>query len=155
MKEDDVTPERKARVVAAAGGLVDETRVTIGIHGDDLDPDEVTALLRCPPSHSHRRGELRPRDLAPWPRGAWLLSVEDKAPAAPDHLLAVLLDRLPADPPLWAMLRARFDVRLGFGLFQGAWNRGFDLSPEVLKRVVDVGLGLDFDIYVSKTEDGG
>jgi hypothetical protein len=50
---------------------------------------------------------------------------------------SALLDRLPIDPAVWESLRSRFDVRLGFGLFQGAWNRGFDLSSQVLRRVAE------------------
>ena len=155
MKDDDVIPIRKAQVIAEVGGVIDETRVTLGLHGDDLVPDDITRVLRCPPTSSHRRGDPRRRSVTPWPRGAWLLSVQGKAPAEPEHLLSELLDRLPADPALWADLRSRFDVSLGFGLFQGAWNRGFDLSPTLLRRVVDMGLGLDFDIYADGDEDGG
>jgi hypothetical protein len=157
MEDDDVIPIRRTEVIAEVGGLIDETRVTIALHGDDLDPDEITTALGCPPSRSRRRGDPRPRSVTPWPNGAWLLSVGGKAPVEPEHLLSELLDRLPADPSLWANLRSRFDVSLGFGLFQSAWNRGFDLSPELLRRVVGMGLGLDFDIYADADgdEDGG
>jgi hypothetical protein len=154
-KDDDVVMIRKPEVIAEVGGLIDETRVTLGVHGDDLDPDEVTRLLGCAPSCSHRRGDPRPRNIPPWPRGAWVLSVEGKAPVEPDHLISAVLDRLPVDPAVWESLRSRFDVRLGFGLFQDAWNRGFGLSSQVLRRVAEMGLGLDFDIYADGEEDGG
>lgn len=155
MKDDDVIPIRKPEAVVEVGGLIDETHVTIGVHGDDLDPDEVTRILGCAPSRSHRRGGPRPRNLPPWPRGAWLLSVEGKAPVGPEQLVSALLDRLPSDPAVWESLRSRFDVRLGFGLFQGVWNRGFGLSAQVLRRIAEMGLGLDFDIYADGEEGGG
>lgn len=156
MKDDeDIIPIRKPEIVATFGGLIDETRLTVSVHGDDLDPEEVTRILGCMPSRSHRRGDLRPRNVPPWPKGAWLLSVEGKAPVEPEHLLSSLLDRLPSDPLVWENLRRRYSVALGFGLFQGAWNRGFDLSPAALARVVALGLGLGFDIYADGEEDGG
>ena len=155
MAEDDIIPIRKPEVVAMVGGLIDETRLTLSVHGDDLDPDEVTRLLGCSPSRSNRRGDLRPRSGTPHPRGAWLLTLEGKAPVEPEHLLASLLDRLPSDPSVWDALRARHSVALGFGLFQEAWNRGFDLSPGVIHRVAALGLGLGFDIYADGDEDGG
>ena len=106
------------RVIAEVGGLVDETRVTIAIHGEDLDPVEVTKILGCAPSRSRRRGDPRPRNLAPWPSGAWLLSIEGRAPLEPEQVLSELLDRLPTDAAMSQSLRSRFDVALGFGLFQ-------------------------------------
>jgi hypothetical protein len=143
------------REIALVGGLIDETRLTLSVHGDDLDPDEVTRLLSCSPSGSHRRGELAPRSARPWPKGAWLLTVEGKAPVQPEHLLASLLDRLPSDPGVWQALRGRYSVALGFGLFQDAWNRGFDLSPGIVQRVAALGLGLGFDIYAPDDDNGG
>ena len=155
MAEDDIIPIRRPEVIAMVGGLIDETRLTLSVHGDDLDPDEVTRMLSCSPSGSHRRGELAPRSARPYRKGAWLLSVEGKAPVEPEHLLASLLDRLPSDPNVWEALRGRYSVALGFGLFQEAWNRGFDLSPGIVQRVAELGLGLGFDIYADGDEDGG
>lgn len=155
MADDGVIPIRRPEVLATVGGMIDETRLTLSVHGDDLDPDEVTRLLSCSPTHSRRRGDPRPRSQHPYTNGCWLLSVEGKAPVEPDHPLASLLDRVPSDPSVWDTLRTRYSVALGFGLFQGAWNRGFDLSAGVLARVAALGLGLGFDIYADDDGDGG
>lgn len=141
--------------MAEVGGLIDETRVTLGLYGVDLDPDEVSKVLGCPPSRAHRRGDPRRRNVEPWPKGAWLLSTEGKAPVEPEHLLCALLDRLPTDPLVWKELRARFDVRLGLGLFQDAWNRGFSFSSELLRRIATLDIPLDFDIYADGEDVGG
>ena len=113
-------------------------------------------MLSCSPSGSYRRGEARlavpghtARELG------WSSSVEGKAPVEPEHLLASLLDQLPSDPNVWEAPRGRYSVALGFGLFQEAWNRGFDLSPGIVQRVAELGLGLGFDIYADGDEDGG
>ena len=155
MSDDNVIPIRPARILAEAGGVVDRTHVTLGIHGEDLDPVEISSLLQCTPTSAHRRGDSRPRNQQPWPKGAWLLSVEGDAPSEPEDLLKVLLAQLPHDPSVWAELHRRFTVRLGFGLFLESWNRGFDLSPEVLQEVTRLGMSLGFDIYAGSDELNG
>jgi hypothetical protein len=155
MNDDDVIPIRKPVVVAEIGGKIDETRVTLSVHGDDLDPDEVSAILKCRPTRSHRRGESRPRNTSAWSSGAWLLSLEGKAPVEPEEVLIELLDRVPSDPSVWSALNVRFRVKIGFGLFLGAWNRGFELSPPVVSRAIMTGAQLGFDIYAGDAEDDG
>src|SRR5687768_1292661 len=108
MKSEDVSPIRLPEVIATVGGVVDETRLTLSVHGDDLDPDEISRILGCAPSRSHRRGELRPYSGLPWPQSAWLLTVEGLAPIQPEHVLLPLLDRLPDDPAIWDSLRAQY-----------------------------------------------
>ena len=155
MGDDNVIPIRSPKIIAEVGGPIDKTRVTLGIHGNDLDPDEISSLLRCLPTRAHRRGDPRPRNAPPWPAGAWLLSLEGVAPTEPEELLNALLAKVPADPSIWNGLRQRFTVRLGFGLFLNAWNRGFDLSPAVLQRLAEVGATLGFDVYADAYEDDG
>jgi hypothetical protein len=153
---DDVTPNRKpeivGEVIAEVGGLIDWSRLTLGIHGEDLDPDEISRLLGCAPSTAHRRGDAC-RGGPPWPRGAWLLSVEGKSPTGPEELVQLLLASLPADDGLWANLRSRFRLQLSFGIFTERWNRGFDLSADAVRRINALGAGLGFDIYAN-LEDG-
>ena len=151
---DDVTPIRKPEIVGEAGGLVDESRLTLGIHGEDLDPDEISRLLGCAPSASHRRGDPRPSGPS-WPRGAWLLSVEGKSPMGPEELVHLLLARLPTDETLWSGLRRRFRMQLSFGICTERWNRGFELSPDAIRRIEALGAGVDFDIYANLEEADG
>lgn len=129
------------------GGLVDESQVSLGVYGDDLDPDELSERLGAQPTRAHRKGELHGRRSLPWKKGAWILTERGTAPVGPDELIHRLLDRLPDDAALWAELGARFKMRLGVGVFLEAWNRGFTLGPRTLERVARLGLELDFDIY--------
>jgi hypothetical protein len=143
---DDVIPIRKPEVIGEAGGLVDKTRLTLGVHGEDLDPDEISRLIGCAPTTAHRRGDAR-RSGTPWPKGAWLLSVEGHSPTGPEELVHLLLARLPTDASLWSELRARYRVTLGFGIFTERWNRGFDLTANAISRIESLGVGVGFDIY--------
>jgi hypothetical protein len=57
------------------------------------------------------------------------------------------LDELPEDPDVWSRLRATYEVRLTFGLHLDAFNSGFDLAPEVVRRLACTGAIVGFDIY--------
>jgi len=155
MDNDNVVPIRPEKIIAWAGGVIDRTRVTMGIYGEDLDPAEISVLLKCKPSSSHRRGDSRRGNAGLHQKGAWLLSVEGEAPHEPEELLKLLLAQLPRDPSIWVELNQRFAVHLGFGLFLDSWNRGFDLSPTVVERVASIGATLGFDIYSPSGEDDG
>jgi len=150
----DVTPIRKPEIIGEAGGLVDECRLTLGIHGEDLDPDEISRLLGCAPTTSHRRGDER-RSGPPWPKGDWLLAVEAKSPTGPDDLVHLLMARLPEDPDIWANLRKRFRLQLSFGIFSNHWNRGFELSADAVHRINSLGAGVGFDIYANEIVSKG
>jgi hypothetical protein len=150
---DDITPIRKPEIIGEAGGLVDESRLTLGVHGEDLDPDEISRLLGCAPTSSHRRGDAR-RSGPPRTKGGWVLSVEAKSPTGPDELVHLLLAHLPTEQAVWADLRRRFQIQLSFGIFTERWNRGFELTADAVRRIEVLGAGVGFDIYAN-LEDGG
>jgi hypothetical protein len=152
-KED--TSRAGAMVIIEVGGPVDEARLTLGIHGADLQPEEISALLRCGPTSSHRRGESRRPGGVAFREGAWLLTVEGSAPAEPDDLVRQLLDRLPTDPAVWEQLVAKYTVRVGFGIFIGAWNRGFELSTTSMRQLAVLGVPVGFDIYADGEAEEG
>jgi hypothetical protein len=128
------------------GGIVDETDVCLAVYGEDLDPAEVTKLLRCEPSSSHRRGDRMKSSRALRHNGAWLLSV--RGSTDPEELTAGLLDRFVAvDGSVWAGLAQRHDLQLRFGLFLNRWNRGLELSPELVGRIARIHARVIFDIY--------
>jgi hypothetical protein len=137
-------------VAVRVGGDVDEVRVTLALHGADLNPEEISALLGCSPTRSHRKGEARTGRSAsagPWKAGAWLLTIEGRAPRTANELLAELLQRVPDDEKLWSDLGARYSVSVGFGLFLDGWNRGLDLEQASIQRLARMKVSLGFDIY--------
>lgn len=145
--------EREVTVLAEVGGPVDELRLTLGIHGPELEPDEVSALLGCGPTASHRRGEVRRAGGRPYRAGAWLRRVEGRAPDEADGLVTRLLEGLPEDDATWTALRARFTVRVDFGVFVAGWNQGFELSPASMRRLAMFGVPIGFDIYTDGVEE--
>jgi len=73
----------------------------------------------------------------------------------PEELVHLLLARLPTDETLWSGLRRRFRMQLSFGIFTERWNRGFELSPDAIRRIEALGAGVDFDIYANLEEADG
>jgi hypothetical protein len=139
-----------------AGGMVDETHVTLAVYGDDLDPDEVSSMLRRMPTHSHRKGDCKTPTAVPFPSGAWLYTVEGRAPEGPDSLVEKLLKEFPVDSSFWKPVTERFRVRIRVGVHTGGWNRGFDLAPHTIGVVSQIGVGIGFDLYLygDESDDG-
>ena len=144
---DEVTPIRENVVLAEVGGMVDESRVTLAIYGDDLDPEVVSKAVGCAPTSAHRKGERRTERSQPARTGAWLLTVEGWAPQGPDDLIRLLLDRFPSTREFWRPLSERYSVSIQVGIHTGGWNRGFDLQPETIVAMALLGGSLGFDLY--------
>jgi hypothetical protein len=144
---DEIPPNQEPHVLAEAGGMVDETRASLLIYGDDLDPDAVSALLGCSPSHSHRKGDNHRQTPHQFSTGAWMLTVEGKAPRGPSALIEVLLGRFPSDPMFWRSLMERYRVSVRVGIHTGGWNRKFDLSAGTIAALGRTGVALEFDLY--------
>ena len=81
-ENDDSSQVREEHIIAEVGGLVDETHVSLGISGPDIQPEEISAMLRCAPTSAHRRGDSR-RLSPPYLEGAWLLTIDGSAPSGP------------------------------------------------------------------------
>ncbi|PTL81083.1 DUF4279 domain-containing protein [Vitiosangium sp. GDMCC 1.1324] len=142
------TPEdSEPKVIAVVGGLVDESSACIALYGTDLDPSDITARLGCQPTSSHRRGERRSPRSKPYHTGAWLLEARGTAPTGPDALIRRLFMRLPLDAELWRSLSDKNELQVRIAVHMSGWNQGFNLSPEVVGLIHQIGAQVVFDIY--------
>lgn len=130
---------------------------SLRLFGDDLDPEEVTRLLGCPPTSSQKEGDIirhktdGGEHVAPY--GKWLLQEDECCPGDLDGQIQRLLGRVSAESSVWHDLVSRFRTDLFCGIFVQQWNEGFSLSPAVLAALGNRGIELDFDIYIdSKPE---
>ena len=128
---------------------VDSTSVTLRLFGEDLDPDEISGLLGSRPTLSRRKGDPvldeSVRRLAE--TGSWLLSSERQSKNNLESQIAALFGRLTQDLAVWRDLGARYRVDLFCGLWCSEWNRGFELSREIVRAIAERGLRVGYDIY--------
>jgi hypothetical protein len=148
----DEQPPDSRYVLSDVGGLVDEAHVGLRLYGDDLDPDVISAKLGCPPTKGHRKGERRRPTSPPFRTGAWILTIEGKAPRGPDDLIKELLGRFPSDYDFWKPLIEQYRASVQIVIHSDNWNRGFDLSAESVAAVARTGLKLGFDLYLYDDE---
>lgn len=126
------------------GGPVDRWTITLRVHGEELDPDRISAVLGCEPTSAARRGNPFPR------RGRWLLAIKSENCAESDDVedgVRMLLARLPSDADVWIPLTDTYSVSVSCGLFLASSNRGFAISAEVSKMLSDRNLEIGFDVY--------
>lgn len=64
-----------------------------------------------------------------------------------------LLDRVAAPADAWRKALDGAKGRIFVGLSLDTCNRGFSVGPALSRRVADLGLRLDFDIYVEARAD--
>jgi hypothetical protein len=147
MTRRKVSPIRAPAVLTEIGGIVDESSATLAVYGENLEPQDVTALLGVEPTRAFRKGDKQgPRSPA-MPHGAWFLEVRGIAPAGPDTQLEILLSKLRAPGSVWRELNDRYTVQVRFAVHFEGWNKGFELNKNLTSRLADLGAGLTFDIY--------
>jgi hypothetical protein len=141
------------------GGPIPWFSISLTIHADDLDPDEITRVLGVQPDQTQRKGvPLPPRGDRP-PRvpqiGMWLINLRpEQAPGCNvETAIATLLDRITVPLDLWHQARAGASVRVFVGLSLDDYNSGFGIDPPLLRRAADLGVNLDFDIYNGVDEE--
>jgi hypothetical protein len=147
MKSNRIVPIRRVKILTEVGGVIDESGVTFAVYGDDLIPKDVTELLGVKPTRSFLPGYRRNPSSRPMPHGGWFLEVREKTPDGPEAQLRKLLMKLPTSENVWKTLKARYKVQIRFGLHMTGWNKGFELSSTLIRRLAKIGVDLEFDVY--------
>ena len=135
------------------GGPIPWFSVSLTIHADDLDLNEITHVLGVQPDQTQRKGvPLPPRGDRP-PRvpqiGMWLINLRpEQAPECDvQTAIARVLDQITVPLDVWNQARVGASARIFVGLFLDNYNRGFGIDPPLLRRAADLGVSLDFDFY--------
>ncbi|WP_350259663.1 DUF4279 domain-containing protein [Stenotrophomonas riyadhensis] len=133
----------------------DHSLVILRFFGDDLLPDEISALLGATPTASHQKGQelrgSRPGNVRVARTGSWQLDAERREPEDLDAQIFEILDQLTGDLAVWQSL-ARFRPDLFCGLFMGSSNDGVSLSPRALLALGRRGIEFGLDIYDADEE---
>jgi len=131
------------------GGRVTNAKLSLRIFGDDLVPKDISALLQCVPTHAFKKNDVVPDDKyhRVAPIGSWILkgrlSSENDINAQILYLFSMVTD----DLNVWQSINEKYDTGLFCGIFMDDWNEGIELSSEVLNKISERRLKLEFDIY--------
>lgn len=129
--------------------------VTLRFFGDDIIPDEITAMLGANPTAAHHKGQQltgsQPGAVRNARTGSWRLSALRREPEDLEAQIFEILDQLTGDLAVWQSL-ARFRPDLFCGLFMCSSNDGVSLSPRVLLALGERGIELGLDIYEADEE---
>ena len=130
-----------------------QSTVALRIFGDDLVPEEVSALLGCEPTRSHSKGQVRqePNYLAK--TGTWLLEAADAEPGDIEGQVDELLGRVTDDLQVWQRLGQRFKLDIYCGAFMRTSNDGIELSSETLLRLGQRGVAFGVELYAPSKDD--
>lgn len=137
-------------------GAPDQSLATLRFFGDELIPDEISALLGASPTVSYQKGQELIGSRTGIKRitktGSWRLNVADRKPEDLESQIFEILQQLTRDLSIWASL-ARFEPNLYCGLFMGSSNDGMGLSAEALLALGQRGIALGLEIYDHDDEE--
>ena len=130
------------------------TKASFRIMGKDLDPSEITNLLHMHPDQSHRCGDPNisksGRRYADYTEGLWALhSSVDETYAIDAHLEALVTKLWQQRDLLQEFSKRGYKIDIYVGIFGIDDNMGFVLKNTLLRRVMQLGVDLDLDLYPS------
>ena len=135
---------------------VAQSLASLRIFGDDLDPDEITALLGGHPTSCERKGDLRGKDPSGndyfFKQGGWRLKATPRSPADLDAQVREIFAGLTNDLVQWRALGARYKIDVFCGPFMQTGNDGFSLSPGAMTILSARGIEIGFDLYPPLSE---
>jgi hypothetical protein len=141
------------------GGPLEWFSITLRISSKDLVPDDITQLLGCKPDEAQQKGKPVLRKDGTVMRvakfGLWrlILKPEDTDEWDCAEAMMLVLRRLPSAIMVWRRLTKKYKVDFFVGLSMPSKNKGFGLSPAVMKYLGDRGIEAGFDIYYHGKED--
>lgn len=131
-------------------GVLDHSLATLRLFGDDLIPENLTALLGAAPTEACVKGqEIVGRSTGKMriaKTGSWRLNADRREPEDLEAQIFELFDKLSGDMSVWASL-SRYKPDLFCGIFMGSSNDGLPLSAKALLALGQRGIALDLDIY--------
>ena len=131
-------------------GVLNHSLATLRFFGDDLIPENITAVLGSTPTKARVKGaELvcySTGKVRIAKTGSWRLNADRREPEDLESQIFELLNKLSGDLNVWASL-SRFKPNLFCGIFMGSSNDGLPLSANALLALGERGIALDLDIY--------
>lgn len=134
-------------------GYIHHSSAVLRFFGDDLIPDQISALLGATATESCIKGETvvgkDPTRERIAKTGSWRLKATREEPENLEAQVFELLEQLTQDLAVWRKLGGQFKMDLFCGIFMGSSNDGLPLSAKALFALGERGISLDLDIYDS------
>ena len=130
-------------ILAKEGSVpsIDQSTVSIRFIGEGLNPDEISKRLLLTES-------VRPIVKTKGKRTiVWSVGYPEADPDELGRKIEILLDWFTKDITIWKEIAGIYKGEIFCGLFLDGWNRGFELSIELLRAISDRDLSIGFDIY--------
>jgi len=136
----------------------ENSRASLRFFGDNLVPDELSALLGASPTQSRVKGQqIVGRHSAInliAKEGSWRLHALRREPEDLEGQIFEILGQLTQDLSIWASL-SRFQPDMFCGLFMSSSNDGISLSAKALIALGERGISLALDVYDADDELDG
>ena len=127
-----------------------EIKASFNIRGFDCEPTDITKKLGIKPDNAGIEGDPHPVGAGrtvPLRGSLWSLkSVLDVHRSVEDHIEA-LLEVLEAHSEPLKELARKYESKLFVAIYYYEVNPSILLSNSVLRRIADLNIALDFDIY--------
>jgi hypothetical protein len=128
-----------------------KTFATLRIYHDTVEPPEVTAVLGIKPTDFVRRGDTHgpSNRAATYKINGWFLSSENTVSSQDSlrHIEWLLPLVEPRRSQLGALREQGHRMEISCYWLSASGHGGPTLTPDVMRRVAELGLGLSFDVY--------
>jgi hypothetical protein len=135
------------------------SNIALRIIGDDLVPEEITALLGALPTSAVIKGEKGKHITGPkvgYVRvarsGMWIFEAPDRELKDMNGQIREILSQMTDDLAVWQGITKRYRVDLFCGLFLSDYYGGVTLSPESLAALGERGIKMGLCIYAEGRE---
>lgn len=123
---------------------IDHSSASLRFIGEGLDPNELLNRLEFHPSEDATKPIVKTRG-----ENIVVLSVGYRESGSRDLGIKIeaILSWFTRDLTVWKELSKQYRGEIFCGLFLNGWNRGFELSAELLMNISERNLLIGFDIY--------
>ena len=117
------------------------------VSGDDLDPSEITKVLRIAPTYSWKKGDLNPRNSRERKFGRW--SLYSRLPHSEEFEahMADVLAQLDQNPDVFLSISEAYGGCMQLVGYFHSYYPGLYFTPETVQGLAKYKLGVDHDFY--------
>jgi hypothetical protein len=124
---------------------IDRSTASLRFIGEGLDPNELPKRLEFFPSEEAANPIVKTKREK---LIVWSVSFPESDSRELEQKIEILLSWFTNDINVWKEVSGKYRGEVFCGLFLDGWNRGFELSTELLKKLSDRNLLIGFDIYL-------